>query len=244
LPGLDDELKAVARGLMRRALTASLATLDDSGDPFVSLVTVATDPAGAPLLLLSDLSAHTRHLAAVPRLSLLVAEIGKGDPLAHPRLTLGGTAARLPRDSDAAVRSRFLRRHPKAALYADFGDFAFWHVTPTTAHMNGGFARAADWPAADLLTDVSDADDLLATAEGALDHMNADHADALSLYARAFADESDGEWIATGLDPEGIDLVCAGRAARLAFPARVRDAATLRACLVDLAKDARAKLGA
>ena len=240
---LDDALRQEARGLMRSVRAASLATLAPDG-PFASLVTMATDPAGWPVLLLSDLSAHTKQLREDGRLSLLIVRGGKGDPLAHPRLTVSGTATRLARDADAAVRARFLRRHPKAALYADFADFAFWHVAPRRFHMNGGFARAANWPAVALATDVGDAAALLEGEAGALDHLNADHADALALYARAFAGAAKGAWIATGLDPDGLDLVAGDRAVRIPFPHRVTAPAGLRTCLVDLAKRARAALGA
>ena len=227
---------------MRSVRAASLATLAPDG-PFVSLVTMATDPAGWPVLLLSDLSAHTKQLRQDPRLSLLIVRGGKGDPLAHPRLTVSGTAARLARDADAAVRARFLRRHPKAALYAEFADFAFWHIEPSRFHMNGGFARAANWPADALATEVGDAAALIEAEAGALDHLNADHADALALYARAFAGTAKGAWAATGLDPDGLDLVAGDRAARILFPYRVTTPADLRRCLVDLAEQARATLG-
>ena len=62
---------AVVRGVLRLAATGSLATLKD-GAPFVSLVTVATTPAGEPILLLSRLAVHTRNLEADPRASLLL----------------------------------------------------------------------------------------------------------------------------------------------------------------------------
>ena len=218
----DAELQAAARALLRRALTASLATLAAEG-PFASLVTVATDPAGAPLLLLSDLSAHTRHLRADPRLSLLLVETGKGDPLAHPRLTLGGTATRLARADDAAARARFLRRHPKAALYADFGDFAFWRLEPIRIHYNGGFARAADWPAPLFMTDVTGAAALIAAEAAELARLNAGNLAPLA--------GRPGAWVATGLDPDGLDLVWGRRTTRIAFAARVTDPAALAGAL-------------
>jgi putative heme iron utilization protein len=80
---------ALARSLLRRARSGTLATLDaGTGAPFASLVSVATDSDGSPLFLVSTLAAHTGHLAHDPRASLLLAAGGKGDPLAHPRLTV------------------------------------------------------------------------------------------------------------------------------------------------------------
>jgi putative heme iron utilization protein len=137
---------ALARTLSRTTPAGALATLTrDAGYPFASLTSVATDSDGAPILLLSGLAHHTRNLRADPRGSLLLAQgglgAGKGDPLAHPRLTVVG---RLAPTAEARARARFLRRHPKAALYADFPDFSFWRLEPEAAHLNGGFARAAD----------------------------------------------------------------------------------------------------
>ena len=194
------------------------------------------------MILTSRLSTHTANLEADGRASVLLAETGKGDPLAHPRLTVLGAFARIERDSadEARVRRRFLARHPKSELYAGFGDFAFWRMTVASAHLNGGFARAADLKAADVLTDVAGADELIAAEEGAVAHMNADHADATRLYATKLLGEDDGPWRISGLDPDGADLIAGDRTARLAFPQRVTSAGALRQMLVELAKQARA----
>ncbi len=233
--------EAEAKRLLRTARSGALATLTASGDPFASLVSVATDPDGSPLLLVSQLSAHTRHLDRDARASLLLADTGEGDPLRHPRLTITGAAAKV---TDAAARdaakTRFLRRHPQAALYADFGDFSFWRIGMEQAHLVGGFARAARFPAARISTTVADAGALLAAEAGALAHLNADHADALALYARLLAGQPAGAWMATGIDPDGLDLACGDTTARIAFPERVTTPAALRAVLVALAAAARA----
>jgi putative heme iron utilization protein len=236
--GPDFDAPGLARHLLRRIRAGALATLDQAtGHPFASLVTVATDADGSPLLLMSRLSAHTLNLEADPRASILLAEGGKGDPLAHPRLTVLGRAERT---GEPRARERFLARHPKAKLYADFGDFSFWRLAVEGGHLNGGFARAATLAAPDLLTDLSGADALVAAEAGALAHMNEDHREALNLYATRLAGEPAAEWRASGLDPEGIDLQAGDRTARVAFPHPVRDAAALRATLVALAGRARA----
>ena len=236
-PGYDG--LAEARRLMRATRSGALGTLDAEGAPFASLVNVATDFDGAPLLLLSQLSAHTRHLAADPRVSLLLSETGKGDPLAHPRLTLGGAARRLDDDERTRARTRFLARHPKSALYADFGDFSFWRLEPARGHLNGGFAKAATYAGGELLVDVAEAQSLREAEEGALEHLNTDHADALALYATKLCGASEGRWRASGLDPEGLDLACGDRTARLVFSSPVRTPSDLRSALVALAKQAR-----
>jgi putative heme iron utilization protein len=226
-----------AKRLLRAIRAGALATLDGQGFPFATLVNVATAHDGAPILLMSKLAAHTRNLEARPEASILLAQTGKGDPLAHPRLTVSG---RLARDADAALRARFLARHPKSALYADFADFSFWRMAPTGFHLNGGFARAADFEPQAILTDLAGADDLIAAEEGALAHLNADHADALRLYAAKLDGQPDARWHATGLDPEGLDLAAGDRTSRIAFPSRVATAGALRGILVALAQQARA----
>src|SRR4051812_47303069 len=136
----DFDAVGTAKHLLRTVRAGALATLDAAaGFPFASLVTVATDLDGAPLLLMSRLAAHTRNLDTDARASILLAQGGKGDPLAHPRLTVIG---RIGRSEEPRVRSRFLARHPKAKLYADFADFSFWRMDIEGGHLNGGFARA------------------------------------------------------------------------------------------------------
>lgn len=150
----DDEARATARRLLDTASTGSLATLDAAtGHPFATLVTVATDADGAPLILVSRLSGHTANLLADPRVSLLVAQTGKGDPLAHPRITLIATARAIARGSDeaAGARERFLARHPKAALYVDFPDFGFFALDVVRASLNGGFGKAYELTAEDVM---------------------------------------------------------------------------------------------
>jgi putative heme iron utilization protein len=112
-------------------------------------------------------------------------------------------------------------------------------MTVASAHLNGGFARAADLKAADLLTDLAGADELMAAEEGAVEHMNADHAEATKLYATKLLAEDDGPWRISGLDPDGADLTAGDRTARLAFPQRITSAGALRQVLVELAKKAR-----
>jgi heme iron utilization protein len=235
---------AVAKGLLRATRAGALSTIDrNTGYPYASLVNVATDFDGSPLILISGLATHTANLEKDGRASVLLASIGRGDPLAHPRLTVLGTFHRIPREhqSEALVRRRFLARHPKSELYAGFADFSMWRMEVISAHLNGGFARAADLKAADLITDTAGADNLFEAEESAIVHMNADHADAVRLYATKLLNADDGPWRLTGLDPEGLDLALGDATLRLPFAGRVLTADQLRRVVVDLAKAARTK---
>jgi putative heme iron utilization protein len=241
-PPADFDPVGLAKSLMRATRAGTLGTLDrNTGHPFTSLVNVATDVDGAPVILTSRLSTHTANLERDGRASVLLAETGKGDPLAHPRLSVLGAFVQIARDGAdrTRVRRRFLARHPKSELYVDFGDFSFWRMNVASAHLNGGFARAADLRATDVLTDVSGADELIAAEEGAVEHMNSDHAEATRLYATKLLGLDAAPWRISGLDPDGADLTAGDRTARLAFPQRVASAAALRQVLVELAKKAR-----
>lgn len=140
-----DEARQLVQDLLHKAKHVALAVLEpETGSPFVSRVLMATMPDGTLTLLVSQLSAHTKALLVDPRASLLVGEPGKGDPLAHPRVTIQCISEKIARDSQehAAMRSVFLSRHPKAKLYIDFPDFLFFRLTPHSASLNGGFGKA------------------------------------------------------------------------------------------------------
>src|ERR1700733_8828543 len=116
-PAVEFDAKSIAKTLLRATRAGTLATIDrNTGHPFASLVNVATDADGSPLILVSRLSTHTANLEVDRRASLLLATAGKGDPLARPRLTLIGTFAHIARDDaqEPRVRRRFLSRHPKS----------------------------------------------------------------------------------------------------------------------------------
>jgi putative heme iron utilization protein len=243
-PAPDFDATAVAKALLRTTRAGALATIDrNTGHPFGSLVNVATDIDGSPLILISRLSTHTANLENDRRASLLLASVGRGDPLAHPRLTVLGDFAPIGREdpSEARLRRRFLARHPKSELYAGFADFSFWRLAVASAHLNAGFARAADLKAADLITDIGGAENLIEAEAGAVAHMNEDHADAVRLYATRLLGAEDGPWRLTGLDPEGVDLAQGDATLRLPFTQRVTTAAALRKVLVDLAMQAQTR---
>jgi len=242
-PPQDFNPIAVAKDLLRATRAGALATIDrNSGYPFSSLVNVATDADGSPLILVSRLSTHTANIEVDPRASVLLASTGKGDPLAYPRLTVLGSFAKIDRNSPDGkrVQRRFLARHPKSQLYAGFGDFSFWRLTVVSAHLNGGFARAADLRASDVMTDLAGAEEIIELEASAVEHMNADHPDAVRLYAANLLGEADGSWQVTGVDPDGLDLALGDRTARMQFGERVIDGASLRQVLAKLAKTARA----
>ena len=189
----DEEARSLARRLIRGARFGAIAVLEPgTGFPFASRVLTGTDIDGTPLILVSALSVHTGALAADPRASLLFGEPGKGDPLAHPRITVRTRAERVARQDPvhARLRARFIARHPKAALYADFPDFAFFRMVPESASLNGGFGKAFVLDSSDLLIVSPAIADVGEIEPSAINHMNADHPDSVDAYAKLTARDS------------------------------------------------------
>jgi heme oxygenase (biliverdin-IX-beta and delta-forming) len=234
----DFEPKAAAKKLLREARSGALATLMvNSGDPYCSLVNVASAADGAPLLLISRLAVHTQNILADPRASLMLDERKPGDPLEGARVMLAGTAAKTER---ADARRRYLARQPEAEVFAGFGDFAFYEVKLKGAHLVAGFGRIVDLKPADLLTDLSGAEALIAAEPEVIEHMNQDHADTCRLYATKLLGAPAGNWRCVGCDPDGLDLQLERTGLRLPFPQRVSQPGVLRAVLKQLAEAARA----
>ena len=237
-PTADFDPKAAAKTLMREARSGALATLmAGSGDPYCSLVNVATATDGSPLLLISRLAVHTKNIHADTRVSLMLDERKAGDPLQGARVMLMGVAART---EGVEARRRYLAYQPEAEMFADFTDFAFYEIKLRGAHLVAGFGRIVDLKPADLLTDLSGAEALIAAEPEVIAHMNADHAETCRLYATKLLHAADGDWRCVGCDPEGLDLQCGRIGLRLPFPQRVTQPGVLRVVLKTLAERARA----
>jgi hypothetical protein len=234
----DDEARKLARVLLRSARSASIAVIEpeSGGFPFVSRVLLGIDIDGTPVILVSALSTHTQALSADIRCSLLTGEAGKGAPLAHARLTVQCEAEKVGRDSTThtRIRERFIRRHPKAQLYVDFPDFAFFRLTPLKASLNGGFGRAYVLPGEDLMIRSPALDDLAAMETGAIEHMNSDHSDAASKYAQLYCKAKGTGWRICGLDAGGVDLASGDQLKRLEYDVPLQSSGELRPALVKL----------
>ncbi|THF56136.1 HugZ family pyridoxamine 5'-phosphate oxidase [Ollibium composti] len=232
-----------ARTLVRSARFGALAVLEpETGTPLASRVGVATDLDGTPLILISMLSAHTGALLADPRCSLLVGEPGKGDALAHPRITLVCRAARLERGTPEHARAerRYLNRNPKAKLYVGLGDFSFFRLDVERASLNGGFGKAYLFKRDDLIVTGPVTEALAASEQGALDHMNSDHREAIDIYASHYTGATGDGWVLTGFDADGMDLARGDEVRRVFFPEPLAAAQDLRVKLVEMAKAGRA----
>ena len=224
------EAVADAKRLMRLARTGALATLEAAGGGLLTtLVGVASEFDGSPLFLMSTLSRHSRNLARDPRASLLLTgSHDRGDPLNHPRVTLGG---RVEREPGASAKLRYLQRNRKAGLYAGFADFGMFRLEIESVHFNGGFGRAAPLAPADVLASRAGEAALIEAEERLLAEVNGLGPAAL---ARLAGRKASGRWRAIGLDGEGLDLAVGGRRARVQFRVPAADPAAWRARLEEL----------
>jgi putative heme iron utilization protein len=240
-PTADFDASKLARSLLRRSRQGALATLmAGSGDPYCSLVNVASHADGSPILLISRLAVHTRNLLDDSRVSLMLDERAEGDPLEGSRIMLAGRAVEASGDDVAVFRRRYLNAHPSAEAFVDFKDFSFFRIRPTAAHLVAGFGRIVDLNPQQFLTDLSEAEALLEAEQGAIDHMNADHLEAMNLYATRLLGAAPADWRCTGCDPDGIDMQAGPITLRLDFPRRIVAPAALRQILKELAGQARA----
>src|SRR5437016_10403491 len=133
----DFNPKIAAKKLLREGRSGALATLmPGGGDPYCSLVNIATAADGSPLLLISTLAVHTKNVLNDPRVSLMIDERKAGDPLEGGRVMLMGSASAT---DDPDIRRRYLERQPEAQMYAGFADFSFYKMHLKGVHLVAGF---------------------------------------------------------------------------------------------------------
>jgi heme iron utilization protein len=240
-PTVEFDAARLTRSLLRRSRQGALATLmAGSGDPYCSLVNVASHADGSPILLISRLALHTKNILADSRVSLMLDERTESDPLEGSRLMLAGWAEQACADDLPVLRRRYLNAHPSAEAFVNFNDFSFFRIRPSGSHLVAGFGRIVDLKPEQFLTDIYDAGALLEAEQGAIDHMNADHREAINLYATRLLGAAAADWRCTGCDPDGMDMQAGTKALRLDFPRRIVTPAALRQTLKELADQARA----
>lgn len=234
----NDEARELAKQLIRTARFGSLAVNSgNSGFPSVSRTLVGLDIDGAPLILVSELSIHTKAIIADSRVSIMLGEPGKGDPVAHPRITIACNANWVERSDPrfAHMRSRFISRHPKAALYVDFADFRFYRLEPTGADLNGGFGKAFTLTKDDFLITDDIKDTIAAKELEFINQINNEHSDSVDKIASAHLNHDEDNWRLIDIDCEGVGLAKSDRVIRVNFLQKPASVTDLEACLFDLA---------
>jgi len=251
-PGVASDQPAVpepsfaerARTLLYLARIGSLSTLSrkQPGFPFGSVMPYALDARGRPIFLISTMAMHTQNLQADPRASLLVTQNDAGgDPLGASRVTLVGNVLPLPEPELAEARKLYLARYANSKYWVDFEDFSFYRLDAVDVYYVGGFG-VMGWVSASEY-DRAQPDPLADSMAKIIQHMNADHKDALVLLARAFARIESQEATMTAVDRLGfharLKTQDGVKGARIAFLREVSNPAETREVLVEMVQQAR-----
>lgn len=233
-----------ARTLVHLARVGSLSTLSrkQQGFPFGSVMPYGLDADANPIFLISTMAMHTQNLQTDPRSSLLVTQPGAvNDPLGASRVTLIGNALPVPEAEVAEARKLYLERHPGSKYWVDFDDFFFYRLSMVDVYYVGGFGVMGWVSASEYYS--SKPDPLADSAIGIIQHMNADHADALILITRVFAGIEAQEAAMTAVDRLGFHVRLktqeGTRGARIAFLREVSSPADARQVLIDMTAQAR-----
>ena len=233
-----------ARTLVYLARIGSISTLSrkQPGFPFGSVMPYALDDHGRPIFLISTMAMHTQNLQADPRASLLVTQNdADGDPLGASRVTLVGNVLPLPEPEVTEARKLYLARYANSKYWVDFEDFSFYRMNAVDVYYVGGFGVMGWIPVSEY--DRAQPDPLADSMAEIIQHMNADHKDALILLARAFARIESQEATMTAVDRLGfharLKTQDGMKGARIAFLREVSNPAETREVLVEMVQQAR-----
>ena len=238
----SEQAAVKARQLVRCAVKAVLCThMSENpiakGYPLGSLVTLATSWDGSPILLLSSLAQHTKNIANDAHISLLVdGTQGYLNPQQGPRV---GVIGRLSLTNEDGFGRRFLRRHPRASIYANFKDFQFYKIEVEKYHYVGGFAQAVWVGKRKAVLPRKDWVNVAESEEEILSHMNLDHLDTLRLYGTKLLGKRGKHWDMVSLDPEGLDLRCGNSIHRINFPSLQTNTHDIRKTLIQMSVEAK-----
>lgn len=233
-----------ARTLLYVARVGSLSTLSSKqpGFPFGSVMPYGLDEHGRPIFLISTMAMHTHNLQSDPRASLLVTQPDAGgDPLGASRVTLIGNVLPISKVDVAQGRTLYLARHENSKYWVDFEDFSFYRLEVVDVYYVGGFG-VMGWVTASEY-DHAQPDPLSDSTPEIIQHMNADHKDALILLARVFAGMESQEALMTSVDRLGFHVRLKTqdgiRGARIAFLREVSNSAETRKVLVEMVRQGR-----
>ena len=236
-----------ARTLMYVGRLGSLSTLSrkQPGFPFGSVMPYALDERGRPIFLISTMAMHTQNLQADPRASLLVTQPdASGDPLGASRVTVIGNVLTIPEPEVADARKLYLERYANSKYWVDFEDFSFYRMDVLDVYYVGGFGVMGWVLASDY--NLAQQDPLADAAAGVLEHMNADHKDALILLARVFGGVECQEAAMTAVDRLGfharLKTADGMKGIRIGFLREVSNSAETRKILVEMVQQARQPL--
>lgn len=147
----------------------------------------------------------------------------------------------IPEQDVAVARRLYLARYDNSRYWLDFEDFSFYRMDVLDVYYVGGFG-VMGWVSAPEYGSVQP-DPLADSAAEIIQHMNADHQDALVLLARAFAGMESQEAAMMSVDRLGFHLRLKTkdgmRGTRIAFLREVSGPIETREVLIAMMKQAR-----
>lgn len=205
----------------------STVSMDLPGYPFGSVTPYCTDRMSRPIIYISHIAQHTRNIVADSRVSLTVVERTDSDDVqAQGRVTCVGDARQVAQGDDD-VRERYFRYFPSARQYERTHGFEFFRVELVRVRFIGGFGQIFWVEPAAFMT----ANPFSSVEETRIiQHMNKDHAEALSRYVGG------GQAEMAGIDGEGFDVLKGGKKIRIPFASPVSNMEEARKALVEMAK--------
>jgi len=224
-------LRARPAGVLSTGLASDNAS--ETGWPYGSLATFAADMNGNPIFLFSELSDHCQNLDHDARASLVVEKaLNKRHPQTGARVTVMG---RVLKTDDPRHRVRYLKSHPNASVYADFGDFHFYKMEIEKARFVGGFAKAVWLKKQEIISPEKVCKDFASIETDIIDHMNNDHGEAVANMVHHLIGRKSHGWRLSGIDPDGINFQNTSGFARLNFDRTLTNVNECRSELVKLA---------
>ena len=161
--------------------------------------------------------------------------------LGASRVTLLGNVLAIDKGEIAEARKLYLARYENSNYWVDYEDFIFYRMDVVDIYYVGGFG-VMGWISAEEYQQA-EPDPLADAAAGIMQHMNADHKDALILLARALAAIESEEAAMTSIDRLGFHLRLKTqdgvRGARIAFSRAVSNPVETRSVFVEMVQQAR-----
>lgn len=236
------------RALLQKERNAVMCTISKKieGWPFGSISPYAMTDEGEPIILISEIAEHTRNLRADARVSLIVQDSNAiNDPQAGARATMIGYAMPVPAPYLEDASRRYLQLFPNSASFFDAHDFTLFQIKVSKVRFIGGFGEIYWLDRREIISTDTDSniDPITAHAEMICDHMNEDHADALRMYAAAFAETQAESSRMISVDSRGFDMIAQAGGAhkhlRIDFQSPVTTTEEVRAAMVDMVRRAR-----
>jgi len=235
-----DEPAVAGRRLTRSTTDGILSTMSSElpGYPFGSVTPYVLTHEGRPVVYVSEIAQHTRNMRADAKVCLTVTDQGDGaNRQALGRVTLVGDAREVPERERGSVAARYFAFHPEAEAYAGTHAFRFFWIEPVRVRFIGGFGNIHWVEPEDWLVPTPDWRE---QERGIVDHMNADHADALANIARRASGVLAEGAVLVALDPEGLHVRTDSALLYVPFASACATTDEVRAATIELARAAAA----